>query len=70
MYENSRDFYEPYEETVPSPSVIVKTFPALLHALEDTDNYDYDALDRFVRKNFKYTDGKSTDRFIDEIILK
>lgn len=70
MYENSRDFYEPYEETVPSPSVIVKTFPALLHALDDTDNYDYDALDRFVRKNFKYTDGKSTDRFIDEIILK
>ena len=70
MYENSRDFYEPYEDTVPSTSVIVKTFPALLHALEDTDDYDYDALDRFVKKNFKYTDGKSTDRFIDEIILK
>ncbi len=70
MYENSRDFYEPYEETVPSPSVIVKTFPALLHALSDTENYDYQALDRFVKKNFTYTDGKSTDRFIDQIILK
>lgn len=70
MYENSRDFYEPYEETVPSTSVIVKTFPALMRALDNTDDYDYDALDRFVRKNFKYTDGKSTDRFIDEIILK
>lgn len=70
MYENSRDFYEPYEDTVPSTSVIVKTFPALMHALENTDDYDYDALDRFVKKNFTYTDGKSTDRFIDEIILK
>ncbi|MQN02289.1 MAG: hypothetical protein DUD27_00340 [Lachnospiraceae bacterium] len=70
MYENSRDFYEPYEQTVPSTSVIYKTFPALLHALENTDDYDYDALDRFVKKNFKYTDGKSTDRFIDQVILK
>ena len=66
-YESTRDFYEPYEETV--PGYIIKSFPELLKALEDKD-YDYSLIDKFVEKNFTYTDGKSTDRCIDEIIMK
>ena len=31
--------------------------------------FDYQWLDSFVRKNFTYTDGKATDRVIDQIIL-
>ena len=66
MYEMQRDFYEPFEQTVPGN--IVHTFPKLLKALRE-DNYDYDQLDAFIEKNFLYTDGKSTDRFIDHVIL-
>lgn len=66
-YESTRDFYEPYEETV--PGYIIKTFPELLETLESKD-YDYSRIDKFVEKNFTYTDGKSTDRCIDEIIMK
>ena len=66
-YELSRDFYESYEETVPGN--IYKTVDGLLNALAE-NKFDSEALDRFIEKNFLYTDGKATDRFIDEIILK
>lgn len=66
MYEATRDFYEPYEEIVPGK--IVKTFDALMEAIKNED-YDYDVLDQFVKKNFTYTDGKATDRVIDELIV-
>lgn len=26
-------------------------------------------MDGFIKKNFKYTDGKSTDRVIDQLIM-
>ena len=65
-YEYTRDFYEPYEQTV--PGYIIKYFPKLLEALAE-DDYDYTLIDQFVQKNFTYTDGKSTDRCIDEMIL-
>lgn len=66
MYESRRDFYEPYADIVPGE--ICKTFKGLLRALEK-DQFDYAVLDAFVKKNFTYTDGKSTDRFIDQILL-
>ncbi|MFT3952371.1 MAG: CDP-glycerol glycerophosphotransferase family protein [Oscillospiraceae bacterium] len=66
MYESTRDFYEPYEQIVPGK--IVKDFGSLMEALK-RDDYDYSILDAFIRKNFTYTDGKATDRFIDEVIL-
>lgn len=65
-YEATRDFYEPYEELVPGK--IVTDFDELLEAIEKED-YDYHKMDAFVKKNFKYTDGKSTDRVIDQLIL-
>lgn len=65
-YEATRDFYEPYEELVPGR--IVGDFDELLEAMEKED-YDFHKMDAFVRKNFKYTDGRSTDRVIDQLIM-
>ena len=53
-YEATRDFYEPYED--------------LMTALRNKD-YEFEKMDGFIKKNFTYTDGKSTDRVIDQLIL-
>ncbi|MCD7958682.1 MAG: CDP-glycerol glycerophosphotransferase family protein [Ruminococcus sp.] len=65
-YEYSRDFYEPYEETVPGK--IVHDFDELIDCLRNGD-YEYYKMDHFIQKNFAHTDGKSTDRIIDQIFL-
>ncbi len=65
-YEATRDFYEPYEDLVPGK--IVHTFDALMDAMKNED-YDFYKMDGFIKKNFKYTDGKSTDRVIDQLIM-
>lgn len=62
QYEKERGFYEPYEDIVPGK--IVKTIPALIKALEEED-YEAEKLEGFITKNFKYLDGKATDRVID-----
>ncbi len=61
-YEKERGFYEPYKEIVPGK--IVFTIDELIEEIKK-DEYDYPLLDRFIKKNFKYTDGKSTDRVVD-----
>ena len=66
MYEATRDFYEPYEDTVPGK--IVKKFDDLLDALAK-EEYSKEALEAFVKKNFTYVDGKATDRVIDQLII-
>lgn len=66
-YEADRGFYEPYSVMVPGK--IVRTSEQLVRALEKRD-FEFEKVEPFVKKNFKYTDGKSTDRIIDEIILK
>ncbi len=65
-YEDSRDFYEPYEDTVPGK--IVHDFDDLLESLRN-DDYEFEKMDEFVKKNFAHTDGKSTDRVIDQVFL-
>lgn len=65
-YEATRDFYEPYEQLVPGK--IVSDFDELIEAMENED-YDFHKMDSFIKKNFKFTDGKSTDRVIDQLIL-
>ena len=65
-YEATRDFYEPYEELVPGK--IVHDFDELMTALRDKD-YEFEKMEGFIKKNFKYTDGKSTDRVIDQLIM-
>lgn len=66
-YTRSRSFYESYTDTV--PGYICKSFASLMRNLYETPDYDMNVIDAFVKKNFTYTDGKATDRFIDEIIL-
>ena len=46
----------------------VKNFDDLLDALAK-EEYSKEALEAFVKKNFTYTDGKATDRVIDQLIL-
>ncbi len=65
-YEATRDFYEPYDDLVPGK--IVHDFDELMLALKNKD-YEFEKMDGFIHKNFTYTDGKSTDRVIDQIIL-
>lgn len=66
-YEADRGFYEPYSEMVPGK--IVRTSEDLLKALEKRD-FEFEKVDPFVKKNFRYTDGHSTDRIIDTLLLK
>ncbi len=66
-YEADRGFYEPYSEMVPGK--IVRTSEELLHAIKKRD-FEFEKVDPFVKKNFKFTDGKATDRIIDTLILK
>ena len=65
MYVSTRDFYEPYEDIVPGR--IIKRFDQLMEALEK-EEYNTDKIEWFIKKNFAYTDGKSTDRVIDLIV--
>lgn len=66
-YEADRGFYEPYSEMVPGK--IVRTSEQLVRTLEKRD-FEFEKVQPFVQKNFKYTDGKSTDRIIDQLILR
>lgn len=65
-YEATRDFYEPYEDLVPGR--IVHEFDELMSTLQNKD-FEFNKMDNFIEKNFTYTDGKSTDRVIDQLIL-
>lgn len=67
QYIEERGFYEPYEDIVPGK--IVRNLQSFIKALEEED-YESEKLKGFVEKNFKYTDGKSTDRAIDLIFGK
>lgn len=65
-YEATRDFYEPYEELVPGK--IVNSFDDLMTALRKKD-FEFEKMEGFIKKNFTYTDGRSTDRVIDRLIM-
>lgn len=66
-YVADRGFYEPYETMVPGK--IVKNIQEMLKALEENDFEQY-KLENFVERNFKYRDGKSTDRVIELVFGK
>lgn len=66
-YVSDRGFYEPYESMVPGK--IVKNIQELIKALEEND-FEENKLDNFVKRNFTYTDGKSTDRVIELVFGK
>lgn len=66
-YVSERGFYEPYEKIVPGK--IVYNIQELLKALEEED-FESEKLDEFIKRNFTYTDGKSTDRVIELVFGK
>lgn len=66
-YVSERGFYEPYEKIVPGK--IVSNIQELLRALEEED-FESEKLDEFIKRNFTYTDGKSTDRVIELVFGK
>ncbi|MDS3975613.1 CDP-glycerol glycerophosphotransferase family protein [Staphylococcus epidermidis] len=66
-YIYTRDFYEPYETFVPGK--IVKTFDELILALENND-FELEKVKPFLNKNFKYKDGKSSERLVKDLFNK
>lgn len=66
-YIADRGFYEPYESMVPGK--IVKNIQEMIKALEEDDFEQY-KMKEFVERNFKYRDGKSTDRVIELVFGK
>ncbi|MFL5707584.1 MAG: CDP-glycerol glycerophosphotransferase family protein [Chloroflexota bacterium] len=66
-YTASRDFYVPFESFVPGR--IVRTFPELLDAIR-RDDYQVEKVADFAARHFAYLDSGSTDRVIDQLILR
>jgi CDP-ribitol ribitolphosphotransferase len=66
-YVAMRDFYVPFEEFVPGR--IVRTFPELLDAIR-RDDYEADKVDDFATRHFAHHDSGSTDRVIDQLVLR
>jgi CDP-glycerol glycerophosphotransferase len=70
-YTEIRDFYYDYESFVPGP--IVKTGKELIEVLDNIEkwNQEYKDKRRIMRDKFnKYTDGRSTERIIENLNLK
>lgn len=63
-YIASRDFYEPYEEFVPGK--IVENFDDLLKSLKHND-FEEEKIDRFLKKHYKYYDGKASERIVQDL---
>ena len=66
-YISKRDFYFEFEPFVPGK--IVMTSEELIRALYEKD-YEIEKVEKFRNEHFKYFDDGSTDRVIDDLILK
>lgn len=66
-YISKRDFYFEFRPFVPGK--IVYSSDELLEALYNED-YELEKVEKFRHEHFKYFDDKSTDRVIDQLILK
>ena len=51
------------------PRKIVKTFDELILALENND-FEFEKVKPFLNKNFKYKDGKSSERLVKDLFNK
>jgi CDP-ribitol ribitolphosphotransferase len=65
-YEAVRDFYEPL--TAFAPGKIVRSFDDLLAAIRSGD-FEQEKVAEFAARHFAHTDGRSSDRVIDQIVL-
>lgn len=62
--ERGRGFYEDYNSFVPGPVV---TDTKAISDLINEGAYDYEKIDEFVKKHYKYFDGRSTERLVNNI---
>lgn len=65
-YTQSRDFYYRYESFIPGP--LIRNTDELTQAVS-AGNFDFDTIDEFVDYFFDHTDGKSSQRVVDQIVL-
>ncbi|WP_251137231.1 CDP-glycerol glycerophosphotransferase family protein [Exiguobacterium sp. H66] len=65
-YISKRDFYYDFEEFVPGP--IVKNSDELIERIKNED-FEMDNVKAFAEYFFEHQDGKSSARFVDQIIL-
>ena len=65
-YISKRDFYYDFEEFVPGP--IVRTSEELIERIKNED-FEMQNVKAFAEYFFEHQDGKSSERFVDQIIL-
>ncbi|WP_235188898.1 CDP-glycerol glycerophosphotransferase family protein [Exiguobacterium artemiae] len=65
-YISKRDFYYDFEEFVPGP--IVRTSEELIERIKNED-FEMQNVKAFAEYFFEHQDGKSSQRFVDQIIL-
>lgn len=66
-YVSKRDFYETYTDFVPGK--IVQDFDELITSLYNKD-FEEEKITDFINKHFKYTDGRSSERLVDDVFNK
>ncbi|MCR5104282.1 MAG: CDP-glycerol glycerophosphotransferase family protein [Eubacterium sp.] len=64
-YTKERGFHRDYRANVPGK--IAETFDELIDSIE-TENFEYEKVEEYVRNNFDHTDNHACDRIIDWII--
>ncbi len=67
MYIKERDFYYEYEAFIPGP--LVQTTEELIKVLNQ-QTYDYEKIHLFKTKFFDDVDGRASERFVKQILLK
>jgi CDP-ribitol ribitolphosphotransferase len=65
-YERERGFYFDYATGVPGP--VLTTSAALADAIRSNE-FDPERVDAFARASFDVADGRSTERFVDRVVL-
>lgn len=66
-YIQARDFYYEYKSFIPGP--LVKTTEKMIETIKNKD-FEIEKIDKFIDYFFEDTDGQSTQRVIDRIILE
>ncbi|KGA96894.1 CDP-glycerol:glycerophosphate glycerophosphotransferase [Alkalihalobacillus alcalophilus ATCC 27647 = CGMCC 1.3604] len=64
-YTHNRDFYYPYESFIPGP--LVKESQELLETIQE-EKFDMSLIDDFVNYFFDHQDGKSSERFVNQLL--
>jgi len=67
LYELSRGVYQNIKDS--APGKVCDTFDELMKSLENED-FELDKTKRFVKENFDTMDNKSSERIINNILLK